>query len=138
MKDVLYYLASPYSHDCPAIRVARFHQANFAAAILMNFGILTISPISHSHPIHLDANGHELPLDSASFWFWQDWNRVLFDRCDGLIVLTLEGWEDSSGVHMEQRWAREQKKPIWYVEPSYMSKFARTRAAELRTKEEEK
>ena len=104
------YLASPYSHPDSAIREERFRAACLAAAQLMGAGNVVFSPIVHSHPIAL----HGLPTD----WrFWECHDREHLVRCDEVVVLMLDGWQESEGVHAEIRIAKELSKPVWYLEP---------------------
>jgi hypothetical protein len=103
------YLASPYSHPNPAVREERFQAACRIAAMLVLAGQPVISPIVHSH--RLVEQG--LPSDWS---FWQRYDRELLARCDGVVVLTLAGWEESAGVREEIRIAGELNKPVRYLE----------------------
>ncbi len=90
----LVYVASPYSHDDPSVRQRRFELVAEFAAHLMRDGLFVYSPIAHTHPIAQ----HGLPLG----WdFWEKYDRVMLPRCDRMIVLTLDGWDDSKGVSAE-------------------------------------
>lgn len=91
----LTYLAVPYSHPDPAVRLARFEAANRAAGLLMREGLLVFSPISHTHPI---AEACGLPLG----WdYWQAYDRAVLSCCSKVIVLELDGWQNSIGVMNE-------------------------------------
>jgi hypothetical protein len=103
------YLASPYSHPDPAVREKRFRDACRAATALLRNGRAVFSPIAHSHPLV----EHGLPTD-WSFWEWQD--REHLARCDEVMVLMLDGWEESVGVREEIRIARELGKPVWFLD----------------------
>jgi hypothetical protein len=103
------YLASAYSHPDPAIREQRFREACRAAAALFRQGHVVFSPIAHSHPLV----EHGLPADWS---FWQRYDREMLARCDEVVVLMLEGWEDSVGVREEIRIARELGKPVRYAD----------------------
>jgi nucleoside 2-deoxyribosyltransferase len=100
------YLASPYSHDDPAVRLQRFEAACRAAAILLRNGVLVFSPIAHTHPIALAG---DLPLDWA---FWQRFDREMIAACDEVIVLCLDGWASSRGVQAELAIAEEFGIPV--------------------------
>lgn len=89
------YLATPYSHDDPAVREYRFQAANRAASKLMMSGLHVFSPISHSHPIAL-AGG--LPL---GWGYWKEFDRKTMSICDKVVVLKLDGWKESIGVTAE-------------------------------------
>jgi nucleoside 2-deoxyribosyltransferase len=104
------YLASPYSHPDPAIREERFRAACRAAAALLRSGRAVFSPIAHSHPLV----EHGLPTD----WeFWQHCNVEHLQRCDEVMVLTLDGWQASVGVQAEIKIATELGRPVSYLTP---------------------
>jgi hypothetical protein len=107
--DCMIYLASPYSHDDPAVRQARFESACRCAAYLMRAGHHVLSPIAYTHTIS-EAGG--LPVD---WTFWERFDRRFITACDKLWVLCIPGWRESSGVTAEIKIARQQGKPVWYV-----------------------
>jgi Domain of unknown function (DUF1937) len=104
----LVYLAVPYTHPDLVVREGRFNAVNRHAALLMKQGLHVISPISHSHPIAL-AGG--LPTD---WQFWEAYDRAILETCSKLIVLKLDGWEESVGVQAEIRIAKKLGIPIEY------------------------
>lgn len=104
------YLASPYSHPDPAVREQRFRAACRAAVALLHAGQVVFSPITHSHPLAQ----HGLP---ENWQFWERYDRAFLERCDEVVVLTLDGWEESVGVQAEILIARELGKPVRYVAP---------------------
>lgn len=104
------YLASPYSHSDPSVRDARFHAVCQAAAELMRSGQHVFSPIAHSHPIAM----HGLPTDWS---YWEVYARWHLERCDEVLVLTLDGWQESVGIAAEVRIAAELDKPVRYLSP---------------------
>lgn len=106
------YLASPYSHEDPAVRQSRFHAACAAAAALMCRGRLVFSPIAHSHSI-----AQYLPDEMVcdfDFWMLQDLPMLI--RAQRLIVLMLDGWRESRGVHREICFAVQHDIPIQFME----------------------
>lgn len=108
------YLASPYSHPDPDVREQRYRAACHAAAELIQAGHIVFSPVIHSHP--LTAFG--LP---TGWEFWQRVDLALLERCDEVVVLKLEGWEESVGVHAEIRTAGELGKPVRHRDPPVLS-----------------
>lgn len=104
------YLASPYSHSDVAVREERFQAACRAAAALLPAAHAVFSPIVHSHPL----TQHSLPAEWA---FWQRFDRVYLERCDEVLVLTLDGWQESAGVQAAIRLAHELGKPVRHVGP---------------------
>jgi hypothetical protein len=104
------YVASPYSHSDATVREDRFRAACQAAAALLRAGRCVFSPIAHSHPL-VDFG---LPTD----WeFWQRYNVEHLQRCEELMVLTLDGWRESIGVQAEIRIAGEMGTPVSYLAP---------------------
>jgi hypothetical protein len=110
MPDII-YLAAPYSHPDPTIRLERFIAINKAAGRMMTMGKIVFSPISHSHPI---AEQCDLPLD----WkYWELFDRTFLSLCSKLIVLRLPGWQISKGVLDEMGVAVELGIPVEFMEP---------------------
>jgi nucleoside 2-deoxyribosyltransferase len=107
---MIIYLASPYSHPDPAVREQRFHAACRAAVALLHAGRVVFSPIAHSHPLAQ----HGLP---GNWQFWERYDRAFLERCDEVVVLMLDGWEESVGVQAEIRIAQELGKPVRYLAP---------------------
>jgi hypothetical protein len=105
------HLASPYSSPSAVVRRCRWWEACRATASLIRSGHVVFSPIVHSHPL-VD---HGLPVD----WnWWERFDREYLQRCDELVVLTLDGWEESVGVAAEICLAQELGKPVRYLEPA--------------------
>lgn len=105
----LVYLASPYSHPLEYVQQTRFEQACAAAAALMRQGVYVFSPIAHTHPI---ACAGQLP---TGWDFWQPYDRLYLQACERMIVLQLEGWDESKGVSDEIFIMQSMGKPVEYV-----------------------
>jgi len=102
------YLASPYSHADPAVREARYRAACRATAALLRAGLVVFSPIVHSHPL--------VAFDLPTGWdFWEPIDRAYLARCDEVVVLTLDGWQQSTGVRAEIALARGLGKPVRFL-----------------------
>ena len=107
------YLASPYSHPEDHVRLERYNAACRKAASLMQAGHVVFSPIAHSHAV-----AAHLPPDllmSHEFWMQQD--IPLLRYADKLMVLLIDGWQDSRGVTAEIDYAVSIRKLIEYVMP---------------------
>ena len=116
MMTKLIYLASPYSHHDAAVRQLRFEIVSRVAARLMSGGLHVFSPISHTHPI---AEYGSLPLG----WdFWEQYDRAIMGVCSRMIVLMLDGWEQSRGVQAEVSLAVEFGLDIEYMHYDMSSK----------------
>lgn len=117
MQNRLYYLASPYTCSDPEVRRWRFEAACRAAAELISQGKIVFSPIAHSHVICQ----YGIPLD---WQYWQKHDRRYLEVCDEVIVLMLDGWQESVGVQAEIAIAWELGKPV-----SFLSASARVKEA---------
>jgi len=107
-QEDIVYLASPYSHPDPRIREERYGHASYMAAMLMRDGRLVYSPIVHSHPL--------TRLGLPTTWdYWRTLDEAMLSRCQELLVLTLDGWENSEGVMAEIRLARKLGIPVRYT-----------------------
>lgn len=104
------YLASPYSHPDATVRERRFREVCRAAACMLRAGHSVFSPIVHGHPLV----AHGLLTD---WGFWEPFDRRHIERCDEVVVLMLEGWEESVGVAAEVRIAGELGLPVRYLAP---------------------
>lgn len=109
----LCYLASPYTHVDPAIREQRYLAVCKKAAELMLAGKVIFSPIAHSHPI-----AEQMPDGCAvDGKLWQKQDAPYVEFCDEMIVLMLDGWENSSGVRHEIERANQRGIPVSYERP---------------------
>ena len=103
------YLASPYSHPEAEVRQRRFDAACRAAAALICQGQTVFSPIAHSHNICC--------YGAPSDWrFWQRHDLTFLAMCDEVVVLKLDGWEQSVGVQAEIAAARTLGKPVTFLD----------------------
>jgi hypothetical protein len=64
------------------------------------------------------AGGGSPRICWQSVWsFWEQYDRKFLERCDEVVVLMLDGWEESVGVQAEIRIAGELGKPVRYLAP---------------------
>jgi hypothetical protein len=103
------YLASPYSHRDPAVRQHRFDAVCRVAAELIRHGAVVYSPIVHGHPLCR----YDLPTDWA---FWQEYDLAFLKKCDRIVVLRLDGWQESVGVRAEVEAAARLGKLVNYLD----------------------
>lgn len=110
------YLASPYTDPDPAIRRARFETVTRAAGELMKRRYIVFSPITMGHSISEACA--DIPGD---FGYW---GRTCLSYLEGwatrLVVLTLDGWEESRGVTAEIAAAAKAGLPIEYLSPAHI------------------
>lgn len=105
------YLASPYSRYVGGTENA-FRESAEATALLVKAGYKVFSPIVHSHIVAHAGNFD--PLDCA---MWLDQDEPFMEAAAGIVVLMLEGWQDSVGVSHEINRFAAMKKPIVLMVP---------------------
>jgi len=103
------YIASPYSHEDPTVRKKRFYDVSLYTAHLIRSGVVAYSPIAHSHPL-----AEEFNLE-GDFDAWKRQNFGMLSKASMMIVVCLDGWQESKGVTAEIAFARECGIPINYV-----------------------
>lgn len=106
-----YYLASPYSLH-PGGTENAFREVCKAAALLINAGYTTFSPIAMTHPIA--TIGGLDPMDGA---MWLSHDEPFMEAACGIIVLMLDGWDSSIGVRHEINRFHAMGKPIIMMVP---------------------
>jgi Domain of unknown function (DUF1937) len=104
------YLASPYSHPDPKVREARYNAALLCAANCIKNGQPVFSPISYGHP--LNQIEPDLGTSAAA---WREFNTEMLRHASQVIVLALEGWDQSVGVKAEIELARTLNIPIFFI-----------------------
>ena len=105
----LIYLAAPLGHTDPRIRQARFESVNRYCGYLIRRRVLVFSPLSFGASLDEDA----IP-NSA----WYALGLQMLARCDELRILAMDGWEESVGVSLETRYARQLRIPVSVADPS--------------------
>ena len=105
------YVACPYSDGQRSVRDARARAANEVAGLLIRAGAVVFSPISHTHEM---AEQQNLPTDYA---FWERQCLAFVEWCDAMVVLAVDGWQESRGVVAELRAAWAAGKGLAVAEP---------------------
>lgn len=107
------YLASPYSDPDTNVMQRRYEEVVHVAAKLMETGLHLFCPIAHTHPI---ACAGALP---RGFDYWKSFDEWYISRCNGLVVVMLDGWDRSNGVRLECEIAEQYDVPVLRVEPAH-------------------
>jgi hypothetical protein len=107
----LWYCASPYSRYPGGIQRA-YEDVSREAALLIKAGLRVYCPIAMTHSLALEGG-----IDPFAHELWMACDRPMMHAAKGLIVVMLEGWEDSRGVKEEIAYFRSAKKPIHYMTP---------------------
>lgn len=110
MNRKVIYLACPYSHVNDEVVEDRVRNFCIVAAELESSGEAHVVSAMLNHLILRYA---ELPKD----WnFWKSYSETMIERADEVVVLKLEGWNNSTGVAGEIEHAIKIGKPVRYIE----------------------
>jgi hypothetical protein len=107
------YVASPYSSDFRETRQRRYEAVrDWIAACQSEYDEPLYSPIVHWHEA---AAYNHLPTDAA---FWWSMNKQMIDIANRLIVLGIDGYEESKGVNQEIEYWKQEGYDVEYIFPS--------------------
>ena|SRR5258706_15989331 len=104
-----WYLGSPYKKYREGPTMA-YVVACQEAARLISSGVPVFSPIAHAHPIAMFGN-----INPLAHEIWLPADQPLMNAARGLIVLKMEGWEESYGLTVEIDAFTRAEKPIVYL-----------------------
>ena len=104
------YLACPYAHADPQVKLFRHKLVNYYTQQYLLKGQLVYSPLTHNIPLH--------PTDIEQTWdIWSTFDKAMLARCNTLIVLQTDGWQQSVGVTAEIEFAKTLYLPITFLQP---------------------
>lgn len=67
-----------------------------------------------THPIDMVLAGETNTLGSD---YWVAFDEAFMEMCSEMIVICLDGWEQSNGIKREIAYFTAHKKPIRYMDP---------------------
>lgn len=105
------YLGLPYSDDDPLVEDWRASISDRVAADLTKQGRIIFAPISAWHHI---AKKYKLP---GTFEYWLKLDEEFIKASKKLLIITLPGWQESTGVSEEIKLAKKYSIPIDYIDP---------------------
>lgn len=106
-----WYIASPYSDPDPKVSEQRYRAALRATHWCLTHDMIVFSPIVHCHEM---AIIYGMPTD---FRFWKAYNNAMISGSSGLLVLEIEGWQQSAGVSAEREIAVKAGLPVGHLLP---------------------
>jgi nucleoside 2-deoxyribosyltransferase len=99
------YLAAPFTHPAQIVQADRVRSATAMAARLAFAGHPVYSPITHGYA--LQDYLPELPHE-----WWMEQCLPFVARAQAVLVLQLQGWDESKGVAIEVLAARMRGVPV--------------------------
>jgi Domain of unknown function (DUF1937) len=112
MNSEIEYLAIPYTDKDEKVMDYRAEISDMVCADLMNQGRYIYAPISSCHHI---AKKYGLP---RNWEFWQGMDEEFVKICKRFLIITLPGWENSTGLNGELEIVRKHNKEIEYIDPT--------------------
>ena len=108
------YVASPYSHPDPVEMQERYEIVRdwIAKAQAHDMYKWYYSPIVHYHDMALK---NTMPTDAESWWRV---NEDALSRCDRLLILKMDGYQESKGIAKEFEYCS-----TWGIEVDYVDPF---------------
>src|SRR4030095_14345475 len=110
-----WYVASPYTakgltgQEAERLREERFRAARAFVGWAMRANMIVYSSIVHNHQI---ASTYNLPTDHT---FWLKFDEAMIKGGGGVIVLCIDGWQESFGVRAEVTLAHSCGFPVLYA-----------------------
>ena len=103
-----WYIASPYSHEDPEIKIQREADVKRAEAFINDnySGVRAYSPIAET------ADQERRGVVPQEGWYLYDF--AMLAKADRLIVLMLKDWETSIGISLEIAFSLGKGIPITY------------------------
>lgn len=89
------YLASPYSHEDPAVMEERYQQALEVSSQMLSAGNVVFSPVVYGHHFAIQ-HGHGVDFNT-----WEMFNITMLRHAAGMAILKLPGWKESKGIAAE-------------------------------------
>jgi hypothetical protein len=126
----LCYVATPYSKYPGGIEAA-FLDACKLTAKLIQMGISCFSSIAHTHPIAVHGG-----LDPYDYSIWIPADLPMMQACETLIVVHMQGWQESLGIGEEVKFFAGAGKPIFDLNPQTMELRERVRVRPIRERYE--
>lgn len=106
-----WYLATPYSKYEGGIWLAQMEACRAAAYVIQQQNRSVYSPIAHSH--YIAIHGKIDPLDHS---LWMAQCKPMMDAACGLIVVKMQGWQESVGIRQEIAAFEAAGKPVEYLD----------------------
>ena len=120
----LWYLASPYTHDDPITMRDRLIQIRQITQEIIHCEPLKdkIAPRMHVIPFSPVVYTVDLVkgMPKAPVEGWYHFTLGILAKCDRLVVVEMDGWEESFGVNIEIAFAMGDGIPINYLDPKLL------------------
>lgn len=110
----LVYVGTAYTRYPYGIERAYTDACRITAA-LVKTGCKVFSPIAHGHGIAVHGG-----IDPYDFKMWLEFDAIMMERSDAIVIAKMESWEQSSGIAHEIDVFTKAGKPVFYLDPVTM------------------
>jgi Domain of unknown function (DUF5664)/Domain of unknown function (DUF1937) len=111
LNEGYWYIATPYTKFAGGLDEA-YCQARDCTVAIRAAGVTCFCPILHGHEICMFAD-----VSKTDYDIWIPFNRQWIDRAHGMVIVQMEGWQDSFGVAEEIKLFVAAGKPIFLLDP---------------------
>lgn len=105
------YVGSPYTKYRDGHSAAA-GDVSIVAGALMRLGLVVYVPIAHGH--YVSMHDSRLP---TTWEFWKKQCQPMIDAASALVVVTMDGWDESVGLAHEIACFLAARKPVIYADP---------------------
>jgi hypothetical protein len=105
------YISLPYSSPEKVVRKQREEMARLYFSQLVKEGKVSTSPILTGCIAE-----HYIDFNEVPYSFWMELTEAYLKQCSELHILTLIGWDSSTGVRTEIEYAKKHGLKIVYIE----------------------
>ena len=109
---MLVYVASPYSSVPDKHQLMRTVAQTCGKYMLAYPGQYAVSGLIHHYALS------EVEGLGTDYEFWKNWCETFLRKCEKLVVLTIPGWNTSTGVAAEIQLAKSLNMPIEFIDPT--------------------
>jgi len=107
-----WYVGTAYSKYREGIEAAYLY-ARDVGDVLQRAGLKVFVPIISSHEDAVAAG-----INPRDHDFWMAVDRPWMERAHGLIVIGMDGWDESLGIIAERAYFGAADKPIMFLDPA--------------------
>ena len=115
-RKVLHYAATPYTRYNRGLVGAYLDACRICSSIYLAYKAPLFSPIAYCHGMTTHGD-----LPAIDHHFWMEFNRPFIEACGALIIVKMDGWDESAGIADERRMFKMAGKPIYFLDPETLA-----------------
>ena len=115
------YISTPFTHEDPEVEKQRVEEAEDVTCLIIRYWedyVVPFCPIAYTGRLQKKLRPNIN---------WLEFDKEFLKLFDSVMVVKMEGWEESVGVNYEIDLARKERKEILYVSPNQIMAMLRQR-----------